>query len=237
MFSRFFNKHKKLCIISVSIVALFLIVLYVYTASLPGIWHRDTFLYREDNGSFKGNNAHSEYEMNISPLSDGAEVTFRVNDTLRSYRIVSDEYGRNVEIFEDGISVFKGQASGRGDDVILIDEGEGFVDFTVTMTTNDDFFTVPEDSEQFPSYTSLYRRAIKQVTDTRGNFLMMLLAAITAVLLIVDLRYPDLFFHLKYMWHVDGGSPSEFYRFGQKLGRIIDAVLIVGLIIATYIVH
>ena len=237
MISNIFRTHKKLCIIFASILATVLLAFYLYAACLPGIWHRDTFLYLQDDGSFSGNSSFFDYEMNISQNNTGSDITFRVNDTVRTYRIISDEYGRDVEIYEDGVSVFKGQAAGRGDSAMLIDNDEGLVDFSVSVSTSNDFFTVPNEEEQFPSYTALYVHAMRENTDRRGNLLMAFFALLIAVFLIIDLKYPDLFFYLKYMWHVDGGSPSEFYRFGQNIGRIISVVAIVGLLIATFFVH
>ncbi len=66
---------------------------------------------------------------------------------------------------------------------------------------------------------------------------MTFFAALLAVLLAIDIRYPNFFFLFRYGLHVDGGSPSESYRFGQKTGRIIDTIAIAGFIIASFIVH
>lgn len=234
LISRFFSNHKKLGVIITSILTFALLALYLYAASLPGIWHQNTFLYKQDDGSFLGKNAYAEYEMHITEKSHGTSVAFRVNDTIRNYLIIQDN--NSVEIYENEKSVFSGTVITIGDTYILNDIA-GPIDFTVSTTSKDDYFTVPDENEQYPSYTALYNRAIRNNTDRRGNFLMVFVTALLAIFLIIDIKYPDFFFLLKYRMHVDGGSPSEFYRFGQKTGRIISVIAIVCFIIATFVVH
>lgn len=237
MLTRIFKTHKKLCIWVIAAIAAALVALYLYVALLPGIWHQDTFLYQESDGSFSGKNVYSEYKMNIAQTSSGADVFFSVNDTVREYSIAADENARTVEIFEDGASVFRGSALVNGDSVMLLDEEDKLADFNVQAHTSGEIFTVPDESEQFPSYTSLYTRAICGKVDRRGNLVMALFAVLLAALLVIDIRYPDFFFLLKYGLHVDGGEPSAFYRAGQKVGRIICLMAVIGFIVASFVVH
>ena len=237
MLSRIFRTHRKLCIYLITAFALVLLALYLYAAFLPGVWHENAFLYRNSDGVFSGKNAYSEYEMSITQTSSGAEVVFRVNDTLRKYLIFSNSYGHEVQIFEDGTCVFRGRAVVNGDATLLMNDEEGIADITVTTTSRDDFFTVPTDEEQFPSYTALYNWTVRKNTDTRGNFLMIFLATLLAAILAIDVKYPDLFFRLRYGLNVDGGSPSDFYRVRQEIEKIISPIVIIGFLIATFVVH
>ena len=237
MISRIFQSNKKLCIILSTILSFCLISLYLYAACLPGIWHRDTFLYRQNDGSFLGKNIHSEYEMHITKDTSDTIISFRVNNTVRSYRISRNDEDGFVEVFENDVSVFVGRAVTSGDLWLLLDEDEGLSDFVITTTSIDDYFSVPDDNDQFPSYTSVYNYAFRADTDTRGNFPMMFYALLIAIFLAIDIKYPDLFFLLKHRLHVDGGSPSDFYRFGQKAGRVISVIAIIGFVIATFTVH
>ncbi|MBQ8003810.1 MAG: hypothetical protein IJ299_01820 [Oscillospiraceae bacterium] len=235
--SRIFQTHKKLCICFITAFALVLLALYLYAAFLPGVWHENAFLYRNSNGVFSGKNSYSEYEMNITRADTDIGVTFRVNDTLREYRIVPAADSRAVEIFENGTSVFRGRAVVNGDATLLLHDEEVTDGIVVTTTSRDDFFTIPTDEEQFPSYTALYNWTVRKNTDTRGNFLMLFLAALLAAILAIDVKYPDLFFRLRYGLHVDGGSPSDFYRVGQEIEKIISPIIIIGFLIATFVVH
>ncbi|MBQ6698583.1 MAG: hypothetical protein IJN09_06025 [Oscillospiraceae bacterium] len=237
MLSRIFQTHKKLCIGLITAFALVLLALYLYAAFLPGVWHKDAFLYRNSDGVFSGKNSYSEYEMSITRADTDIGITFRVNDTILEYRIVPAADSRAVEIFENGTSVFRGRAVVNGDATLLMNDEEGISDIIVTTTSHDDFFTVPTDEEQFPSYTALYNWTVRKNTDTRGNFLMIFLAALLAAILTIDVKYPDLFFRLRYGLHVDGGSPSDFYRVGQEIEKIISPIVIVGLLIAAFVVH
>ena len=84
--AHFFSTHKKLCIIVGVILAVLLLALYLYAAFLPGVWHRDAFLYLQKDGSFTGSDLYAEYKMSIDAKENGAEIDFSVNDITKNYK-------------------------------------------------------------------------------------------------------------------------------------------------------
>ena len=48
-----------------------------------------------------------------------------------------------------------------------------------------------------------------------NRFLILLFA----VILVLDIKFPNLFWILRHRPEVDGGEPSDWYYFGQKIGR------------------
>ncbi|MBQ7902061.1 MAG: hypothetical protein IJ365_08890 [Clostridia bacterium] len=229
----FIGRHKKLCSIVLTVLSIVLTAVYLRAVFLPGIWHRDAFLYRQADGGFAGSDAYAEYAMNISTAADGAEIVFRVNDITNRYSIFYSKSGidvNNVEIFENDELIFKGTARDMDGIVMLEDENGQLTDF-VTVTVGG---VKPEIDELFPGYTKLYTLAADLDMDTRGNPIMILFILIAALILVVDIVWEDFFFLLSHGLAVDGGTPSDYYLFMKKLSRVVLGVLIPVLVIMTF---
>ena len=70
----FICKHKKPCIIGGIVLSVVLLALYLRAMFLPGLWHGDAFLYKQDDGSFAGSDIYAEYKMNIKPSDYGTDI-------------------------------------------------------------------------------------------------------------------------------------------------------------------
>ena len=113
---------------------------------------------------------------------------------------------------------------------MLEDEDGQLIDF-ITVTAGG---IKPTTDELFPGCTKLYTLATTLDMETRGNPIMILFILITALILVVDIVWEDFFFLLSHGLEVDGGTPSDYYRFMQKVGRVVLAGLIVALVIMTF---
>lgn len=229
----FINNHKKTCTIAGTAIAALLLFAYLRALFLPGVWHRDAFLYRQADGSFCGSDFYAEYKMNITKAENGANITFAVNGTNGEYRVINEDGGKNVQIFENGVSVFKGSRVPMEGITLLQDENGDILD-VVTVTVQN---VPPETHELFPSYTQIYNLALMEKCDVRGNLYMPLVILLLAALLSVDIAFPDLFFHLRYGMAVYGGTPSDWYRSGQMLGRVLSAIGILVCVITSFTIH
>ncbi len=229
----FIGRHKKLCISVMTVISVALIAVYLRAVFLPGVWHRDAFLYRQADGSFAGSDMYAEYNMNVFPTDSGAEIVFSVNDITKKYLVSYSESGidvNNTEIYENDELIFNGTARDIGGIVMLEDEDGQLIDF-ITVSAGG---IKPTTDELFPGCTKLYTLATALDMETRGNPIMILLILITAVILIVDIVWEDFFFLFSHGLQVDGGTPSHYYRFMQKVGRAALAGLIVALVIMTF---
>ena len=220
----FILKHKKTAISLAIVAALVLLGLYLFALLRPGIWYRDTFLYLKDGGSFAGEKVPFKYNLQINKTELGTEILFSVNDLKKSYH-VSGEMD-DITITQDGEQVFRGRAALFGDTYLLLDENGGLLD-PVSISYSTTAYQEPPLEELLPSYSSLYNWSVSVKHDTRGTPAVLLIILILVGFLILDIVFPDLFFILSHGLSVDGGTPSAFYRFGQKLGRIIIICLIV----------
>ena len=229
---KIFNKHKKLCIITAGILAGVLFCLYLWAMFLPGLWHGDAFLYRQDDGSFKGSDHYAKYSMSISPADYGTSIDFSVNNKSNHYQIKYDEndWERNVEIFENGTLICKGKAFGAGNDYIVFADEPFSSDIVSVRVSN----APPTEEELFPGPTALYNWSVSDKTSSRGEPSMLILIGLFGLMLFLDIKFPMLFWILEHRLDVDGGKPSEWYLFGQKMGRILLAIAIPVCMIVTF---
>lgn len=231
----FFQKHKKPCIIIGIILAVFLLLAYLRAMFLPGFWHGDAFLYRQENGSFAGSDFYADYKMNIEKTDIGSNISFTVNGKTREYNVMynlSDPIG-NVKVFENGNVIFDGKAIGEKDNYILIDENSTSTDVISVRVGN----SPPTEDELFPGYTRLYTWSVMDKYDTRGNTYMLFLIILFATIVFLDIKFPDLFWILEHRLEVDGGQPSDWYRFGQKVGNVLLLLGILVCMVLTFTTH
>ncbi len=215
----FFDKHRALCLIVLGIFAVVLFVFYFRALTQPGIWYRQSFLAQQEDGSFFGRDEwYNAYRLSIpSKTSDEAEVLLNVNDETRVYRVT---FGDVVTIAENETTVFTGQVY-EGDPKILVDQaGEPIFPLTVYAGG-----VTPEQEELFPNLNTVYYWAEMETPDTRGDISVIFLLVLILAFLFVDIRWPNLFWNIRYFLAVDGGEPSEFYRVCQGVGRVLMVVL------------
>lgn len=225
----FLKKHKKLSVILGIAATLLLVFTYLYALFLPGVWHNGAFLYKKDDGSFSGANEYADFVMIREKQGSITEISFKVNDKAKSYRVVQEENSPNVQIFENGESVFKGTVLPMENLNLLEDENGELVDIVRISVGG----AVPEEEELFPNLTELYNLS-EGKTDTRGEPYMLIFIVILGAILALDIAFPDLFFYFRHGLNVDGGTPSDYYRAGQRFGRVVCAVGVIVCVVMTF---
>ena len=65
----------------------------------------------------------------------------------------------------------------------------------------------------------------------------VMMLGLLAILLVLDVKWPRLFWTLRHGLEVSGGEPSEWYFTCQKMGRAAMALGIVLLAVASFAVH
>ena len=236
----FIKEHKKICILAGIAFAL-LFIIYLFALFRPGFWYGDAFLYKQ-KAPFEGIEVYSgkdralgyRYEMTMAKDGMKTYIAFTVNETERGYEIVSDNsenHNPAVEIYENGELVFKGTSIAG----MLFDENEE--PFVETPEIN--FYVngnVPEE-ELLPAYNWLYEVSQKvKSADIRGNAIFLPAIIIVAAVVVFDMMYPDFFWELEHRLHVDGGTPSDYYRFIQKAGWVISPFIILALMIVSFVI-
>ncbi|MBR5872651.1 MAG: hypothetical protein IKZ06_03305 [Oscillospiraceae bacterium] len=236
----FFQRNKKLCVISGIVAAVIIFAIYLYALFLPGFWYGDVFLYRE-KAPFEGMEVYSghdavnkaDYQLTMSKEGMVTYMVFTVNEEERFYEITSDnskDYYPDVTIFENGEQVFKGTYMGSH---LVTEEGEFFkIGNTVTV---DGFgsWDVPT-KNLFPSYNWLYEVSQSVKTEIRGEAYWLICIVLLIGLVTLDMVHPDFFWCFNNWLDVKGGEPSEFYRFCQKAFWIASPFIVLILMAISF---
>lgn len=220
MLTRIWQTYKKPCIIIGILLAVILIPLYLYFMCQTGIWYQDAFLAQQKDGSFKG----SGYALYVNPTSDGGDITFTANGETRNYSVVNTA-NAGVEFYQDGTLKRTAQVEQMGPYFILRDEnGEADLAFRISYS-----YQNADVDDLFPTDYELYGWSREIETTMRGEPMCLLFVVVFGVWLFVDIRYPNLFFAMRYARYVDGDcQPNEAYRFWQMIGRVFAVILIIG---------
>ena len=197
--------EKKMSCLLCVLTALLLAVLYLWVALRPGIWLRDAFLYRQADGSFSGRDAYAAYTMQIARTGNGAEVEFTMDGETRRYRLESkadgmsdpgeNRAGRSGHFYRDRAGRPRRRILWREDDGDLADE--------VNVIVNGEY----QRSDLWPSCNWLYNVAVGGRRETRGSMAFLLPIGALVVLLVLDVRFPMLFWNLRHGLEVYGGEP------------------------------
>ena len=228
-------EKKTSCLLCV-LTALLLTVLYLWAALRPGVWLRDAFLYRQADGSFSGRDAYAAYTMQIAQTGNGAEVEFTLDGETRHYRLESKAEGMSdpgVKIEQDGVVIFTGTALGDPGDAILWREDDGGLADEVNVIVNGEY----QRSDLWPGCNWLYHVAVGGRRETRGSVAFLLPIGALVVLLVLDVRFPLLFWNLRHGLEVYGGEPTDWYYAMQRVSRIASIIGVFVLAAMSFAVH
>ena len=208
-----------------------LLAVYLWAALRPGVWLRNAFLYQQADGSFSGRDSYGRYALDITPAPGEIDVQFCLDDVPTRYRICT-ENSRHVEIYREEQLLFSGGAQGEAGDALLWKDSGGLAD-DIRVVVNGEY--TQEDLQ--PSCQWLYNVAVGGRRETRGDVSVLVPMAMLAILLVLDVKWPRLFWTLRHGLEVSGGEPSEWYFTCQKMGRAAMALGIVLLAFASFAVH
>lgn len=224
------QKHKKYTIIVGLILGFVLLCVYIHILFLSGVWYEDTFLYEKKDYQFVGSSFQTIYKMEIKPIEDGKELSFAINDVQNQYVMKNEKKDSYVKIYENGTLVLESEVMSIGDYYVLLDDERGLIDIQATLANLNK-------THVFPTYSQLYTWSMKEKYDIRGNIIMLPIIFMCFLVLFLDIKFPNLFFVINYRLMVDGGEPSELYRIGQKIGRIILGMTILVCIVLSLTTH
>ena len=208
-----------------------LLAVYLWAALRPGVWLRNAFLYQQADGSFSGRDFYGRYALDITSAPGETDVQFCLDDVPTRYRICT-ENSSHVEIYREEQLLFSGGAQGEAWDALLWKDSGGLAD-DICVVVNGEY--TQEDLQ--PSCQWLYNVAVGGRRETRGDVSFLVPMALLAILLVLDVKWPRLFWQLRHGLEVSGGEPSEWYFTCQKMGRTAMALGIVLLAVASFAVH
>lgn len=216
------------------------LILYFIVFFTRGAEFDDTFLKKEvvsSDAHYMGKNMYGSIHITVKGLKDvhrSAEVIFRLpNDINRRYTVNFQDpknWDAGIENIkgEDGSIVFEGEY--RKDRDFMVDKnGELWLDYNARVMKYGE-----------SPYNEDYKISLKNVADfaysakdiTRGNYGLLVLALFFLAITIIDIKYPMLFFNLKYSFSVENPQPSDTYLALQKISWVAYPVIALFLMIA-----
>ena len=225
------STSSKMCVGAAALAVAVLLAVYLWAALRPGVWLRNAFLYQQVDGSFSGRDSYGRYVLDITSAPGETDVQFCLDDVPTRYRICT-ENSSHVEIYREEQLLFSGGAQGEAGDALLWKDSGGLAD-DIRVVVNGEY--TQEDLQ--PSCQWLYNVAVGGRRETRGDVSFLIPMALLAILLVLDVKWPWLFWTLRHGLEVSGGEPSEWYFTCQKIGRAAMALGIVLLAVASFAVH
>jgi len=230
--------NRKFLSLLLAILVLIGLIFYLRYFFTIGVFYDDTFLKKQGEYpdiQFIGKTNQGSVQISVNVLNgkqNSIDVTFRLpNDINKQYNVSFKDlagWGLKNIIVKDynGNVIFEGQYS--EDSPFLFDKyGKPLVGNEISR--------VIVNGET--NYNDNYKISAKKVVDfaamadetIRGKLGHLILAILIFVLTLIDIKYPLLFFNLKYMFSVKDPEPSEFYISMQQISWIV--MPIIGLIL------
>jgi len=162
--------------IPISILLVVLIVAYLLAFFWPGVWHGNTFLYQKDDSTFVSYSLLRDYTMQKIPTASGTDFSFAVDNKTEQYRVVHNENAPLVQIYKNDIVICEGAAIYDGKQYMLKDDDGNLLEMGTSGV-----ILITEDC--FPSCSQLVNWSLIDTYAPRGNFALMYILLIVAVLL------------------------------------------------------
>jgi len=226
-------------ILILALIIIFLGSLYLKTFYSEGAYFEDAFLKKEVRLSetyYIGRHEEGEIHIVISALKDtrdSVNVRYSLpNNIDRDYTVRfkdANNWDKGIEnIIYNGNIIFQGEYV----------EGDLFLwDENVNPMLGDNFRITFHDQATFDKSYKISKLSIAKFAsyhnDTiRGKYEHLVMAALLALILIIDVKYPKLFFRLRHSLSVNNPEPSDFYITTQRIAWFVYPIIIVGLLLA-----
>lgn len=201
------TKARKCMIILGLILAAVFAFFYLRFIFQTGIWYSNIFWQRSrdvDSGWHATVNG-DDIELIRRVVDHEIEVTYRCNGEDEVYRVHKDKKTHSTVVTYGGEVVY--------------DEPEMGV---MVYVENADMETRKTAKLRLVAFIGLHPE-----DGMRGNPVWLFGVVIALVILAIDLRWPDFFFYMRHFLTVRDPEPTDFYRFGQNLGRCGLVIMII----------
>lgn len=232
-FPQWMIRRKKPLLAAGAVLAALLLALCFWALFRPGYWYDGIFLAQRQAGVFSGQDYRAACTLRMEQSESEAALSFTLNGETRNYRVLLGSDGFSTQIYEDGTLTFTGQAHSMGDWYMLTDTAGDFdLDEIVQIHVGPQ-----EPPPEFSSRNQLYTWAVSDRCETFGIPMFLLPLVLLAACLAVDIRFPNFFFLMRHGLEVDGGEPSDWYRAGQKFGRVVLVLAMLYCVGASLFMH
>lgn len=222
---------KKIKYILIFTVACILSFLYLFSAFRKGIWYKGYFLYQVKENEWSGTVFHETLHLIRTPSDHNIQLYATWGNESETYS-VSYKESNNAPI---PITIYKSEEpifNGYYDSFHHLLNNDGNLFFELEVITH---YSSPSANVDWqPSETLLARLALEDNTSFRGDLNMVLIVALLAIILLLDIKFPKLFFYLSHGLYVNSPEPSSFYTTAQMISRVIIGLSILLCVISTF---
>lgn len=219
------TKKKSVYLLIFAVVGI-LFLIYFRAAFRRGIWYYDDFLSRVNENEWSGTAFSDTLRLTREREGDKVLFHFAWGTETEDYTVFFDKNAasnESLKIYKGDALIFTGYYS---QNLILFDSsGEWIVD---------DIIITPAAQRQ-PAKIWLVKLALNPASQFRGNLPMVAVVVFVFLVLLLDIRFPMLFFYLSHGLAVSNPEPSDFYYGVQKLSRVILGAAIGVLMIMTFL--
>lgn len=235
------RKSARFLLAILVLIGLFFYLRYFFTT---GVFYDDTFLKKQGeypDVQYIGKVKQGKIQISVKALNEkqnSIDVSFRLpNNINKQYNVSFKDIAgwglRNIIIKDyDSNLVFEGQYE-ENSPFMLDKYGKPSVGNEIVQVT----------VNREAIYNDDYKISSKKVADfaalsgetTRGELGYLLLAIIIFALTLIDIKYPLLFFNLKYMFSVRDPEPSDFYISMQQISWVFMPIIGLFLLIVAVI--
>ena len=225
-----FNKEKIKYILIFTVICI-LSFLYLFSSFRKGIWYKGYFLYQIKENEWSGTVFQETLHLTRIPSDHTIQLYFTWGDKSETYSVSYQELGTApfpITIYKSEEPIFNGYYDSFHH--LLNNDGTLFFEIEVNAHYSNPF----GNTNWQPSETFIARLAFEDNTSLRGNLNIVLIVSLCAIILLLDIKFPKLFFYLSHGLYVNDPEPSSFYTTGQMISRFILGFAILILIIATF---
>ena len=236
------NKYFRVTLLLILLILLFF---YFKTFFTSGIYFGEVFLKKEivvSDIHYRGSDVYGDYHIMVTGINNkdkSTDVIYRLPSNINrkfkvTFKDVDSEYRdwKNVTIADEkGNLLFEGQY--QEETLFLIDKnGKPMMDFAVRAVVNGES---PYDEE--------FEVPLKEVADIasfasetiRGEYPYLFIALILFAVLLIDIKFPLLFFNLEHFLDVRDPEPSDYYLFMQKASHYVLPIVGAGFLVAAIV--
>jgi len=225
-----FIKEKKWSLIALAAAVILLVICGVLFKQ-DGIYYKDEFLRKRDEGCWQGKVLGEDLTITRSEGTDGITVRFATATEAREFLVTGEPgWDKQASLYEGEELLFTGRYHTGG----FLENLEGDLHDVMgtTVSLDGEVFFQDANGELIPD--SPLRVSGSQVMSlgfapdetTRGSLLFVVMAAIVLIMFYVELWCPQLHFHWGVGRFVDGDAePSDEYLARRTIGLIGTGLL------------
>ena len=142
-------------------------------------------MYKKSDGTFAGSDLQHRYIMQRTPVTEGMDFSFTVDEKTEQYRVIHNAEEPYLQIYKNNAIVYEGTAVYDGHQYMLKGADNNLIEIGASGV-----ILVTEAS--FPTYTQLVNWSLIEENDIRGNIVIFYILIAAVALLCLSYLLPKI---------------------------------------------